>query len=199
MKKGVRSRGTISNLASVATILTFLFSVSLLFFPQWGQNLSQGLTGAPQMTSGGDIRPEFIASQVNVMYWALGILVMFGGLIFAFLYDTWHAGKAQVVTTGESTPYKAAIMGGFLVLALILLSVSIPSQIFQLTSSSVELQRQAGLFAWPARSALGGVLLGLIVSVASLIMGFAIYMLLFQLPRVLQEKRLRRQLTRAQV
>lgn len=197
MKKGAKpggALGIVGLLASVATLASFLFGVATFFWPDLVPTLSRGVTGNPVTTASGGISPEFIASQVNVLYWALSILVVLGGLTFMFFHYAWEAGRAEAATSSEdSGPWMLLVMG-VAALTLVLLSISVPAQIFELSSSSPELQRQAGFFAWPARSMLGGLLLGIAVVACAAVVGVVAHLALLRLPRSLRKRKLQRQL-----
>ncbi|MFY9824246.1 MAG: hypothetical protein WAM82_22920 [Thermoanaerobaculia bacterium] len=177
--------------ASIATILSVMFSIYTTLLPNQVNAITGRFLGPIDTSSSGLIRPEFVASQKWLFLSVWALISLFMGMGLAGWYRWTSAMNARAIAADrESKSWFNALFLLFAV-ACILSGIGLPRAIFQPTNE-VELAKQFLPAAWALRSWLGGLVLGLFILLTSLLAAFLFFWVGVTLPRSVTAKKFQR-------
>lgn len=173
--------------AYTSTTLTGLLTVYATFFTdQLGATASRVTGPIPEV-----IRGEYVAGQVRVFYIAAAIIVLLVSLGVAGIYFWACASSARSIAVGRGDKGMLKFLCLLPTIFCILLGIYLPKAIFQVTNPE-ELARLMPWLGWATRSPIGGVVLGLAMSAAALILAYGVFALAVTWPRHHTAKRYER-------
>ena len=176
--------GTIfSVLASICIIIVSILTITSIFYPEWFTNTTkEAINFSQYRTETGEVRPGIVSAQINIFIYAILIFAILAGLtLVGAYYVSTSIDSSSVAVGGKNKKRLRWGAMAFVGVLCIFLGATLPRAIFNPTDTYT-LSRDFGLAAMALRSNLGGIAVGFIIFLLSLLFAFVFFAVLIKLP-----------------
>jgi len=196
MHKAKMFKNGFSIFALIAFIIAAIISIVSVSFPGTITDITKQAINFDKFRDGdGAIRPAVVLAQVNVLLFAMVIIILIWGFAESGIYFAIRAREASSIAVGgNKKTWQIWVFAGIVLILFSLLGIGLPRAIFNPTDMRT-LSMVFPLAHFAANSRFGGVLvLGIGGGMISVICATILFWLLIKLPRTIKEGKLKKTL-----